>query len=82
MLSLKKVCSLGLAAALVATGLMTTAANAADTGTKTLDSNATFSVKDDGSLSIDAVPSFAFGEATTAQMTTGATLDLTNTDSN
>lgn len=82
MLSFKKVCSLGLATALVATGLMATTAQAADTGNKTLDSDATFNVKDDGSLSLDTAPSFAFGEATTLQMTTGATLGLTNTDSN
>lgn len=41
MLSLKKVCSLGLAAALVATGLMTTAANAADGDTATDTSGST-----------------------------------------
>lgn len=83
MLSLKKVCTVGLAAALVATGLMATTAQAADTGNKADTSTATFSVKDDGALSLDEVPMFTFGEVTAKQMATGVKAQpLTNKDAN
>ena len=94
MLSLKKVCSLGLAAALVATGLMTTAANAADgdttatsdstTGTTDTDtqktSTATFEVNSDGALTLNQVPSFNFKTIDASDLLTGKTEDQTDTD--
>lgn len=95
MLSLKKVCSLGLAAALVATGLMTTAANAADgdttgnsdsttgtTNTKTdKTSTATFKVNANGDLTLDSVPTFDFGSVDGTDLLKSAqTLKLSNTD--
>lgn len=89
MLSLKKVCSLGLAAALVATGLMTTAANAADgdtTATSGTDndtqktSTATFEVNSDGALTLNQVPSFNFNQIDASDLLTGKTVDQTDTD--
>lgn len=81
MLSFKKVCSLGLATALVATGLMATTAQAADGDTTTSKtSTATFNVDSDGALTLDQVPSFNFGTIGATDLVTGKTVDQTDTD--
>jgi hypothetical protein len=90
MLSFKKVCSLGLASALVATGLMATTAQAADgdgTGETTtaaakLDgkSTASFTVDADGELSITKTPTFDFGTVKGSVLTGGQTLKLQGDD--
>jgi hypothetical protein len=84
MLSFKKVCSLGLATALVATGLMATTAQAdATTATKDSDSGqstALFSVTDNGTLELSSTPTFNFGDVDASTLALGGKQDL-NPDS-